>query len=250
MNRSIRTRIATAAVVAGALAVGAPAAPAAGAGFTLGLSQLSDPVVGQSFMLKATGTTTPPGDIDIPYWFSLDAIPSSVTSTCPPDAWEGVQFALDNFGALVVRRQREVTDAAGNFTIPVAVTPTSPGSWLLCGYTDDGAATTVAAASMLLNIKPAPASPAPAPAPAPAPQPGPATKPAPGGAAKPAPSRVSPALEAKRTIRGCRALLDGATLRHCIRRAIRHANVRCGHLRSRRSRTTCLRAVRRVGRSS
>jgi hypothetical protein len=248
MNRSMM-RLAAATAVAGALAVGAPAAPALGAGFTLNLSQLSDPVVGQSFMLKATGTTTPPGDIDIPYWFSLDAIPSSVTSTCPPDAWEGVQFALDNFGALVVRRQREVTDAAGNFTIPVAVTPTAPGSWLLCGYTDDGAATTVAAASMLLDIKPAPGGTPPAatpPASAPsAAAPPPAAKPKQSGS-----GRVSPALEAKRTIRGCRALLDGSGLRTCVRRAIRHANARCNRLRSRRSRSACLRAVRRVGRSS
>jgi hypothetical protein len=242
MNRSLM-RLAAATAVAGALAAGVPAAPALAAGFTLNLSQLSDPVVGQSFMLKATGTTTPPGDIDIPYWFSLDAIPSSVTSTCPPDAWEGVQFALDNFGALVVRRQREVTDAAGNFTIPVAVTPTAPGSWLLCGYTDDGAATTVAAASMLLDIKPAPAAPptaAPPAATAPAAAP-PAAKPKQSGS-----GQVSPALEAKRTIRGCRALLDGSGLRTCVRRAIRHANARCRHLRSRRSRSACLRAVRRV----
>jgi hypothetical protein len=144
VRRRTTTRLGIAAVVAGVIAVGAPAAPAAGAGFTLGLSQLSDAVVGRSFMIKATGTTTPPGDIDIPYWLSLDAIPSSVTSTCPPDAWEAVQFALDNFGALVVRRQREAADAAGNFSIPIAVTPTGAGSVLLCGYTDDGMATTLA----------------------------------------------------------------------------------------------------------
>jgi hypothetical protein len=242
------TRLGMAAVLAGAIAVGAPATPALASDFTLGLSQLSDAMVGRSLMIKATGTTTPPNDIDIPYWFSLDAIPSSVTSTCPSDAWQAVQFAIDNFGALVVRRQREVTDAAGNFTIPVAVTPTSPGSWLLCGYTDDGLTNTLAVAQMMLDIKPAPATPVPAPAPAPTPQPAP-TKPAPSGGT-PGSGKISPALEAKRTIRGCRALLTGGTLRHCIKRAIRHANVRCNRLRTRHSRSACLRAVRRVGRSS
>lgn len=250
MNRSIRTRMAMAAVVAGALAVGAPAAPALGAGFTLNLSQPSDAVVGRPLILQATGTTTPPGDIDIPYWFSLDAIPPSVTSTCPPDAWEGVQFALSNGGAMVVRRQRETTDAAGNFSIPIAVTPTGPGQVLLCGYTDDGAASTLAGASLMLDIKPAPGGPSSAATPPAATPPAPAPSAPAAPSSRPASSRVSPALEAKRTIRGCRALLDGATLRGCIRRAIRHANARCRHLRTRRSRSACLRAVRRVGRSS
>jgi hypothetical protein len=248
MNRSMM-RLATATAVAGALAVGAPAAPALGAGFTLSVAPQSEAVVGKPLIIQATGTIPPPGDIDIPYWFSLDAIPPSVTSTCPPDAWEGVQFALSNGGAMVVRRQREVGDAAGNFSIPIAVTPTAPGQVLLCGYTDDGAASTLAGASLMLDIKPAPATAAP-PAAAPPAAAAPAAAPP---AAKPKQSgsgRVSPALEAKRTIRGCRALLDGSGLRTCVRRAIRHANARCNRLRSRRSRSACLRAVRRVGRSS
>ena len=39
--------------------------------------------------------------------------------------------------------------------IPVAVTPSAPGSLLLCGYTDDGGAVTLARTSLLLHIKPA-----------------------------------------------------------------------------------------------
>jgi hypothetical protein len=38
--------------------------------------------------------------------------------------------------------------------IPVAVTPSAPGSLLLCGYTDDGGAVTLARTSLLLHIKP------------------------------------------------------------------------------------------------
>src|SRR5262249_20584155 len=69
-------------------------------------------------------------------------------------------FALYNGGAVVVMRQREATDAAGNWTIPVAVTPTSAGPWLLCGYTDDGMGSTLGGGSFVLDIKPAPTPPA------------------------------------------------------------------------------------------
>ena len=50
--------------------------------------------------------------------------------------------------------QSEHPDLAGNFTIPVAVTPSARGSVLLCAYTDDGGAITLAAASLILDIKP------------------------------------------------------------------------------------------------
>jgi hypothetical protein len=160
----------------------------------------------------------------------------------PAGRLEGVQFAL-NGGAILDRRQREASDAAGNFSIPVVVTPTGPGSVLLCAYTDDARTTTLAGASLMLEIQPAPSTqPPPSTQPAPATQPGPATQ--------PSSRRASPAVEAHRAIRACRALLDPPNSRGCIRRAIRQANARCRRLRSRRSRSACLRAVRRVGRSS
>jgi hypothetical protein len=90
---------------------------------------------------------------------------------------------------------------------------------LLCGYTDDGEASTLAIASLLLDIKPA------------------------------APSRPpSPSEFAAQGIRSCNALLSGSDARSCIRKIVRKANARCRRLPSRPARSRCLRAVRRESR--
>ena len=214
-------RICTTAVAVGVIALAASASPAFGA-FTLNVSAPSTPVVGKPLILQATGTIDL-DELDFLYWFSLDAIPTSVTTTCPPDRWEGVQFAQMNGGSVVVLSQREVPDAAGNFSIPIAVTPTAPGSLLLCAYTDDGEATTLARASLILDIQRAQSP-----------------------RSKPTPATI--AAYARSGIRSCRALLSDPA--GCVRRITRSANARCRRLPSQRSRTTCLRAVRRVGRSS
>ena len=214
-------RICTAAVAAGLIALVAPTSPAFGA-FSLNVSAPSTPVVGKPLILQATGTIDA-DELAFSYWFSLDAIPTSVTTTCPPDRWEGVQFAQVNGGSVVVLSQREVPDAAGNFSIPIAVTPSAPGSLLLCAYTDDGAASTLARASLTLNIQPAQSTPS-----------------------RPSPATI--AAYARSGVRSCRALLSDP--RVCVRRIVSRANARCRRLPSQRGRTTCLRAVSRVGRSS
>jgi hypothetical protein len=147
MTKTLRT------VALALVALTATASPAPADGFTLELTA-PPAVVGQPMVMHANGTI----DIDelaYPYWFSLNAIPTSVTTTCPPDRWQGVQFA-NATGSVVVLSQRETPDAAGRFTIPVAITPTAPGTVLLCGYTDDGLTNTLAAASLLLDIAPKP----------------------------------------------------------------------------------------------
>jgi hypothetical protein len=75
-----------AALVTAASALGAPAAPALAGGFTLNLAPQSEAMVGRPLIIRATGTVPPvqPGDIALPYWFSLDAIPTAVSTTCPP----------------------------------------------------------------------------------------------------------------------------------------------------------------------
>jgi hypothetical protein len=209
------------AAAAGALALAASSAPALASGFTLELTAPSTPVVGHPMVLQATGTM-PPEDVEFPYYFSLDAIPTAVTPTCPPDRWEGVQFAEANGGSVVVLTQSLKPDASGNFSVPVAVTPTAPGSLVLCGYVDDGAASTLAAASLPFVIQARPSRPA----------------------------RVTPAVQVVRDIRSCRALLGGKAGRRCVHRAVTRANGRCRKLKSHRREARCLRSVRRAARNA
>ena len=226
-GRSLRpARIGAALIAVAAIALAVSASSASAAGFTLDLAPQGEAVVGKPLIIKATGTI-PPGSVQFPYWFSLDAIPTAVTTTCPADRWEGAQFANATGGAIIVLTQAERPDVAGNFTIPVAVTPSAPGTVLLCGYTDDGGAVTLAGASLLLDIKPGPSSPA-------------------GRGSRP----PSPAAYAVQGVRSCRALLSGPAAKSCIRKIVRRANARCRRLPTRHAHTTCLRAVRRAARST
>jgi P pilus assembly chaperone PapD len=81
LTRTTRIRIAATAI--GLIALATSVSTASAAGFTLGLTASSTPVVGKPMILQATGTI-PPADLEFSYWFSLDAIPTTVTSTCPP----------------------------------------------------------------------------------------------------------------------------------------------------------------------
>jgi hypothetical protein len=224
-----------------AIGLAAPAAPALADGFTLDLAQQSDAVVGRPLIIQATGTM-PPHDIVFPYWFSLDAIPPAATATCPSDHLVGMQFATATGGAIVTLDQPERPDAGGSFAIPVAVTPSSPGSVLLCGYTDDGSGGTLAAASLTLNIAPAPASGGGAAAQAAPASPVAAAKPAApaNGGRMPTPQGY-----ARQGAISCRALMTGANARSCVRAIVRKANARCRRLHSGHGLTRCLRAVRR-----
>jgi hypothetical protein len=171
------------------IAVAATARPALASDFTLELAAPSA-VVGKPLVLQATGTI-PLDELAYPYWFSLAAIPSSVTTSCPADRWEAVQFALGAGGSVVVLSQRENPDPRGAFRIPVAITPSLPGSVLLCGYTDDGATNTLASASLLMDIAP------------------------------------RPWVQLRWDSRGCHALLGKAGAKRCVRRAARRARAAC-----------------------
>jgi len=205
-----------------ALILAATATPALADGFSLKLTPKSQAVVGRPLIIQATGTM-PQRDITFPYYFNLDALPTKLTTTCPPDRWEGVQFAQSNGGAVVVLTQSIRPDAAGRFTIPVAVTPSAPGTVLLCGYTDDGSLLTLATAPLILNIQR-------------------------GSSSHPGSRQPGPPTYARQGIRACRALLTGRAARSCISDIIHKANSACRKLPTRGGRARCLRDVRRVTR--
>jgi hypothetical protein len=236
-------RIAATLAAAGAVALAAPAAPALAGGFTLQMSA-PETAVGRPMVIQVTGTI-PPQDIGFLYWFSLDAIPTSFTTTCPEDRWVGAQFAVGSGGDIVVNTASERPDETGAFSIPVAVTPSAPGSLLLCGYTDDGEATTLARSQLRLDIQPAASSPAGGDPPPSGPAGGAPSTPRPAGGDSRAPS---PPQYARQGIRACRVLLGGRAARRCVHDIVRRANTRCRKLQGRRARARCVRSVRRVAR--
>jgi hypothetical protein len=138
---------------AGALAFGTAASPAPAATFTLNLSAPATAVVGQPFVIQASGTD--PTDQGALY-LEIDSIATSVATSCPSGYLTAAQLATSTGGDLVAFDQRENLDAAGGFSMPVGYTPKTAGQWLFCGYTDDGATNTLAASSVPVNIQAAP----------------------------------------------------------------------------------------------
>ena len=136
-----------------ALGVGATSALGQGT-YTLNLSAQPSAGVGQTVIIQASGFN-PPGPIITFYsYLTVVAIPTSVVSACPADYQSGKQVARSTEGGEVVdEHHREDADAAGNFSMPVAYTPRLPGRFLLCGYSDDAATTTLATASLVLNVE-------------------------------------------------------------------------------------------------
>jgi hypothetical protein len=158
------------AAAAGALAFGTAASAAPAATFTLNISAPATAVVGQPFVIQASGTD--PTDQGALY-LEIDSIATSVATGCPSGYLNAAQLATSTGGDLVAFDQRENLDAAGSFSMPLGYTPKAAGQWLFCGYTDDGATDTLAASSVPVNIQAAGGSP-------------PASGPPPGAIAKPA----------------------------------------------------------------
>ena len=145
-----RTRLAWLSVGIGAIALGVSAAPAgADIPFTLQLSGPSTPPAGQPFVITASGTS--PTDQGAVY-LDVYEIPASVTTTCPASYLDAGQLAGGSGGEDVAFYDRESLGSAGNFSMPLAFTPSAPGGYLFCGYTDDEATDTLAAATLLENV--------------------------------------------------------------------------------------------------
>jgi hypothetical protein len=136
-----------------ALAVGATPV-LADPGYTLNLSAPSSAAVGQPVVIQASGSN-PPTDL-FSSWLAVHVIPTSVLPTCPDGYMQAFQVASSTSahgGEVVTNGQRENVDAAGNWSMPVVHTPTKPGRFLICGYTNDGATYTFTTASLLLNVQ-------------------------------------------------------------------------------------------------
>jgi hypothetical protein len=135
------------------IALALTASPALG-NYTLNLSAPATAGVGQPVVIQATGSN-PPTDF-FSSWLDISAIPASVLSACPAGYLNAFQVASSTGaqgGEVVARAVREDVDAAGNFSIPSVYTPAVPGRFLICGYTNDGAAGTLATASLVLRVQ-------------------------------------------------------------------------------------------------
>ena len=154
--KSAGARISTL-TAAGILGLGVGATPALGQTHTLNLSAPSSTaVVGQTIIIQASGSNEQEPIVDFSSYLTVVAIPTSVLSACPADYSSGKQVALSSGaqgGEVLDEFHSEEEDAAGNFSMPVAYTPGTPGRFLICGYSDDAATTTLARASLALRVE-------------------------------------------------------------------------------------------------
>jgi hypothetical protein len=171
---------------AGALALGTGASRALADGYTLHLSAPAPAVVAQPIIIQATGGDPPPEQYWAAAWIEVVSIPTTVMTTCPASDQDGTAVATGTGGSVLAVSLRPNLDAAGNFSNLIGVTPTTPGSALICGYQDDGEGLTLASDSLTIDVLAAPPPPTPSPQPTPAPTPVPAPAPTPRGTTKPA----------------------------------------------------------------
>jgi len=221
-----------------AVALGAWASPALAGTYTLNMTAPATAVVGQPVVLQANGSN-PPDDF-FSSWLDIDALPTTAVSSCPAGYLNASQLANTTGGDQIAVAQREDVDSGGNFTMPLGWTPSSPGRFLICGYTNDGASATLAMASLAMDVQPATKQ---APAEQPAPPPataGPAAPAAPFNQERPRVTRAGRMLTC-RVGRWANAptdfsfgwVVNGRTKRGAAHRrlrithALRHASVQC-----------------------
>jgi hypothetical protein len=146
-----RTRLAWLSAGIVTIALGASAAPAGadGNGYTLQMTAISNPPAGQPLHITASGVSPVSGGV---VYLDVYEIPASFATTCPASYLDAGQEAGGSGGTDVAFYDRETTDASGNFSMPLAFTPAAPGGYLFCGYTDDEATDTLAAAALLENV--------------------------------------------------------------------------------------------------
>jgi hypothetical protein len=147
----VKLHLAWLSVGAGVVALAVATAPAGAnaPGYSLTLSGAPTGTVATPYQI--TGSGTDPTDQGALY-LEIDSFPGSFTTTCPSDYLTASQEASAAGGSFVAFDERENFDSSGNFSNPNAFTAQSPGQWLFCGYTDDGAGDTLATASVIATF--------------------------------------------------------------------------------------------------
>jgi hypothetical protein len=159
MKSSRKKHAVALAAVLGVLGLATTATPALGAdGFSIGVSGPSTATAGQLLTLKVSGKNPTPGYPDY-YWFgtwlSVDVIPTTLASSCPPTAEEGSQLGVaggSQGGGYLVLTQREPVDANGNWSVAVGYQPPVAGRMLICAYSDDGYTNTLAIGELAIDV--------------------------------------------------------------------------------------------------
>jgi hypothetical protein len=158
MKRSKRTYALAVAAVLGVLGLGTTAASAQAYSWSVNIGGPSSGTAGQTLTLKIGGQNPTPDYPDY-YWFStwlsVDVIPTSVVSSCPDTHYEGFQLGSASRaqgGGYLVFTQRENVDTAGTWSTTVGYTPPVPGRMLICAYSDDGYANTLAKAQHVIDV--------------------------------------------------------------------------------------------------
>ena len=154
---TFRRRIAGAAVVAATLAAVSVASPAAAApsatdDFTLRIAAPQTVYIGRPGIIKVLGSI-PLRDVHLPYFVVVVSISPKVMSSCPAQSWDAKQIATATSGTVLVHSSAAVPDTSGAFMIPVGIRPYAPGRTMVCAYTNDGAAVTLARTVRFVTVK-------------------------------------------------------------------------------------------------
>ena len=159
MTNSRKKHALALAAVLGVLGLGAGASPALGAnGFSIGITGPASATAGQSQILKVSGKNPTPGYPDNYWygtWLSVDVIPTSIASSCPPTHDEGYQLGQAGYGqggGYLVFTQREPVNSNGDWSVTVGYTPAVAGKVLICAYSDDGYTNTLAVGQLAIEV--------------------------------------------------------------------------------------------------
>jgi len=139
---------------AGLITIGAAAAPAGAEGTGCCTLQLvpSRPTgtVGVAYTFNATGTVNPVTAVED---LAVYAIPATYTTTCPAGYLTALQLTGQPGAQPVVTFEVETVDANGDFSMPVVYTPSQPGQWLFCAYSNEGGGLTDALSSAIVTFQ-------------------------------------------------------------------------------------------------